>query len=111
MISWGRAFVLAIKAIVYSILWYIVGGVLLFIGVGLMGTAYVPFLYNIAEGLGGLAFIVGVITVIVSLIIMGLGSIASLIKVSVDELGRIGYYQTTTMSPPAPQYLPPPQEY
>jgi len=111
MISWGRAFVLALKAVVYSILWYIIGGILLFVGASLMGMAYVPFLYNISEGLGGLAFIAGGITIIASLIIMSLGSIASLIKVSVDELGRIGYYQSTMTAPPAPQYLPPPQEY
>lgn len=103
MVSWSRSFILAIKAVIYAVLWYVVGGIVFILG---MFTAGVGFMYIGAKpqlpfisGTG----ILGMILMLVGLVIMFLGTTASVIKVAVDEAEKLRGYPQYSRHP-----LPPP---
>jgi len=103
MVSWGRAFFLALKAFIYAILWYIIGGILIFSGMYLAGLSF-PFSPTGFGSVPNLSFsvtsILGIILMIIGMIIIIFGATASLIKVAVDEIEKR-----------RPSYQPPPPPY
>jgi len=103
MVSWGRAFFLALKALVYAILWYILGFIFIGAGVFLSRFSLIPLTpYGIRRPSfpSDFTVIVGIILIIIGTIIIIFGATASLIKVAVDE--------AESRRPP---YAPPPPRY
>lgn len=89
-ISWGRAFLLALKYIVFIILWAIIGGIFILIGLFLASysileyisrTIPVPipkyFTLPISPQLG---ILIGLLLVIIGLVITNLGYLATYFK-------------------------------
>jgi len=95
MIPWSRAFLLALKAIVYSILWIIVGTALIVVGLIFMGVPLSPQGMWGARllAVSGIKALVGFALAVLGMFILAFGSLASVIKVAVDEAARILYRQ------------------
>ncbi|MCD6457446.1 MAG: hypothetical protein J7K82_01220 [Thermoproteales archaeon] len=112
MVSWGRSFLLAVKVILFSIIWYIIGGIIIGVGVLLSGASLPRSLSDIsAINIAG--SIVALIVSAIGGIIIGLGATASLIKVTIDESVKEAwqtqyYYQSYQPTPPPGPPQPPP---
>ncbi|RLF06169.1 MAG: hypothetical protein DRK00_02415 [Thermoprotei archaeon] len=93
MISWSRAFLLALKVVVYSILWVIVGTALIVVGTIFAGVPLAPqgIWGAYPPPITGVKALVGLVLVILGLFILAFGTLASIIKVAVDEAARIMY--------------------
>ena len=103
MVSWSRAFFLALKALVYAILWYILGFILIGAGVSLSGfrlTPLTPYGIRRPSFSSGFTAIIGIILIIIGTIIIIFGTTASLIKVAVDEAEP----RRPPYAPPLPRY-------
>ncbi|RLE60454.1 MAG: hypothetical protein DRJ32_02880 [Thermoprotei archaeon] len=108
MAGWGRSFWLAIKVIVFSILWSIIGGIIFYVGLLLGGSSLITYLitmdFTSLSELNLASIIVGVILVAIGLFIISLGSLASVIKVTsdegVNECYKMMYYRGTPGMPP-----------
>ena len=72
-ISWGEAYKKAILTIIYAIIWWIIGLVILFVGV------IVAFQMSNAIGV-----LLSMIISLVGIVIMALGFLASIFKVAAD---------------------------
>lgn len=95
MIPWSRAFLLALKAVVYSVLWVIVGSSLIVLGLTLMGVPLTPQgMWGAGKlAISGARALAGLALMVMGLFILAFGSLASVIKVSVDEAARLLYEQ------------------
>lgn len=84
-IGWGGAFGYALKYIVYTILWLIIGGIFIVAGsmmIGLSFTSYTSAPMNLNYIISNVGkFITGIILIIIGWIIMFLGSMASYFKI------------------------------
>ena len=112
LVGWGRSFVLAFKVLVYSIFWYIIGGILVGIGVYLGGSEIIHYLQNTdisqlsisgflsGSGLSIFSLITSVLLIIIGSIIIGLGATASLIKVTSDASLEDVYRRRQPLPPP-----------
>lgn len=83
MVSWKAAFLAAVEYIVYSIAWWIVGIIMMLMGVGTV--VRVPQLAKILPQPGGF---VGQLILIIGVIILVLGNLASFFKVFSELLGK-----------------------
>jgi hypothetical protein len=82
-VTWGRAFRAAVMIIVYSIVWVIVGALLIGIGYYFGYSGYTcSTIYNCGYNTNGT--IEFIILTIIGVIIMYLGVIASFLKVQTD---------------------------
>ncbi len=101
MVSWSRAFFLALKALIYAILWYIIGGILIFSGAWLAGLT-IPLTPGMTTPRisYGVMSIIGIILVLIGAITMMFGALASVIKVIADEVVS----QRRSYQPPPPPY-------
>ncbi|MEM3414385.1 MAG: hypothetical protein QW575_02340, partial [Thermoproteota archaeon] len=77
MVSWRRAFIGALVYVAYSIIWIIVGVVILIGGILVGRITYGPF--GIPQ-----VNLFGIIIVIIGCFIIALGAIATLLKVSAE---------------------------
>ncbi len=97
MAGWGSAFAAAFKIVVMSIVWAIIGIVLIAVGFSMM---QVPITYPAAHqpmvSLQGSA-IVGLIVALVGYVILLLGTLASFLKYSAE------YYAEEMRKTPYPQ--------
>ncbi len=84
MVSWEKSFAAAFKVIVYSLLWWVAGVIIILIGLGMMGTVIIldvlttgkiPNFTNI------LAVLIGFIVMAIGYIIALVGTLASFMKV------------------------------
>ncbi len=121
MTGWGTAFKGALKIVVFTIIWAIIGGILIGVGAGMAGIAP-AYLTTTAEhqAVGTTALIGGFILIIIGAALIGLGGLASFLKVSseiyADEvLAKSAYMRQYYQQPPQyaqyPQQPPPGQPY
>ncbi len=82
MASWGRSFILAIKAFIFSIVWMLIGGGLIFFGFSVGGGDMLLGDFDDPDAITGLIFL------LLGYFILAFGSIASIIKVITDYVGR-----------------------
>ncbi|MEM3437825.1 MAG: hypothetical protein QXP55_04770 [Nitrososphaerales archaeon] len=85
MVSWGRSFKAALLLLVFTLLWVIVGGVIIFIGMLLIPSE--AFFFNPITGSFGInwgAIIGAVILWIIGYLIILLGVYASFFKVNTE---------------------------
>lgn len=89
-VSWGRAFRGAIMIVIYSVVWLIIGGVLIAFGYSMSVASSVS---SILSGIGGSSFnqnysaagqYGGLVLVIVGIVIIMVGTYASVLKVQTD---------------------------
>ncbi len=74
--SWGRAFLLAVKIVLVSLLWWILGAFLVFLGgVGIFGHAVGHFF-----GLPRISGLLGLVLIAIGWFISAFGTIATLVK-------------------------------
>jgi len=99
MPTWTRSFVLALKTIIFGILWGIVGIVIIVIGLLLPMMTNPQYYMNNPNAMVGLMF-GSLIFVIIGSVIAALGFYASLIKFTIEE--------TIKELTGIPQYTPPP---
>jgi len=86
MVSWGRAFRAAGAWLIYSIVWFVTGLVLIFVGLSLLSLPFFtppfggpPIAPN--SPLSTPSPVLGIVLIVVGAVIVSLGSIAALIKV------------------------------
>lgn len=112
MVSWGRSFKAALLLLAFTILWGILGIVIMFLGffTGMFGrifsvTPYPPYFTVNWAALGA-----GALLMIIGLLIVELGCWASLFKISteliVEEVGKV--LPAATVAPAATQAAVPP---
>ncbi|MEM2123698.1 MAG: zinc ribbon domain-containing protein [Candidatus Bathyarchaeia archaeon] len=77
--SWGKSFRYAVRYILYAILWIIIGGIIMGVGMGII-AASMELRAGVMPTFGAGAA-VGIITTIIGLIIMYLGTMASYFKI------------------------------
>ncbi len=77
--SWGKSFSYAIRYILYAILWIVIGGLIMGVGVGTIAASVRIGADGIPRFLPGVAM--GLIATIVGLIIMYLGLMATYFKI------------------------------
>jgi len=79
--SWVKAFSYAFRYIMYIILWVIIGGVIMIIGVAMMPSAisFEPPYYIPRFNLG--AMIIGIILIVIGIVVIALGSMAAYFKI------------------------------
>jgi len=90
LVGWGRSFWLAIKATIFTVLWMILGGIIIAVGIILFGEPnIINYLITLdfasLSALSMVKLIVSVISLIIGWIIIMFGAMASLIKVVTDE--------------------------
>ena len=85
MAGWGSAFATAFKIVIMSIVWIIVGLVLVFIGLSMVGMPFYPgpTTHVPRIGLTGTGLI-GIIIMIIGYAILFLGTLASFLKYSAE---------------------------
>ena len=83
MVSWREAFGAAIKIVVYSVIWWIIGAVLILVGMGMGLTTEYYFGDNLGE-YGSRSPIMSFIVVGIGILIILFGSAASFLKVQSD---------------------------
>ncbi len=120
MTGWGTAFKGALKIVVFTIVWAIIGGILIGIGAGMAGVAPAFMTSGEHQAVGVTALVGGFILIIIGAALIGLGGLASFLKVSseiyADEVlaksyMRQQYYQAPPQYPQYPQQPPPGQRY
>ncbi len=119
--GWGTAFKGALKIVVFTIIWAIIGGILIGVGAGMAGIAPAYLTTTQQQAVGITALIGGFILIIIGAALIGLGGLASFLKVSseiyADEvLAKSAYMRQYYQAPPAqyaqyPQQPPPGQPY
>jgi hypothetical protein len=77
MVSWGRAFKGAAGIVGFSIIWWIIGGVLIGLGMFVAGFG---FLFSSA-GASFMGMVLGVVLIFIGSVIGMLGTLASFLKV------------------------------
>jgi len=110
MVSWSRSFMVAIKIVVFSIVWAVVGLIISFIG---SASVILAILAN-PTGFQGTfsnqaAFGIVLLTAIIGTIVTALGTIATVVKFTTDEAVKEvfssyvtpGAVQAATPIPPA----------
>ncbi len=115
MPTWGRSFVLALKTIIFGILWGIVGIIIIVIGLLLPMMTNPQYYMNNPNAMVGLMF-GSLIFVIIGSVVAALGFYASLIKFTIEEaikeLTGIPQYRPPPVrpvpSPPPPKPITPP---
>ena len=82
VVTWGEAFSAAIRATLYTIVWYIIGGIIAGVGAALLlGVIPLP--------LGGMAVtIIGSLIIIIGVIIILLGVLAAVLKVLSETVAQ-----------------------
>ncbi len=110
----GTAFKGALKIVVFTIVWAIIGGILIAAGAGMAGLAPAYMASPEHQAVGVTAFIGGVILVIIGAALIGLGGLASFLKVSseiyADEVLAKSAYMRQQYYQPPPQYQQYPQQ-
>lgn len=71
-LSWGKTFSYAVRYIIYAILWIIIGGLTMGIGISIIASA--PFKF-------GPGMLTGIVIIIIGYVIMFLGIMAAYFKV------------------------------
>lgn len=89
-ITWSKAFVYALKFIAFTILWAIIGTVIVFIGLALIGLSFlarfetIPLLPKVSSTVlqihPFIALTIGVILIVVGTIITHIGYLATFFK-------------------------------
>lgn len=94
MATWGSAFVTAFKILLMSIVWYIVGIVLILAGAATMGPAIQSLLASITGFPSGAplvdfsSLIFGLVLIIIGFLIAVLGAIATFLKYSAEYYAK-----------------------
>lgn len=97
-ISWGRAFGYAVRFVLYSLLWVILGGILILAGIwiatsgfsGVMGFEW--WQTQLARHPAG-SITIGVLLMILGYIIAALGSIATYFKLMAELIVEVNAYK------------------
>ncbi len=120
MASWGSAFFTALKIVIMSIIWAIIGGIFIVAGFSMMGSAIVPKIPATPLPPGGLPIIpefdigkiiAGGILALIGYSILLLGTLASFLKYSAEFYAE-EVSKRRIIPPPPPQasgpyYYPP----
>ncbi|MGC8850288.1 MAG: hypothetical protein ACP5QI_07435 [Candidatus Bathyarchaeia archaeon] len=77
--SWGKSFHYAVRYILYAILWIIVGGIIMGVGLGILAATTKLGAWGLPRFGAGAAM--GIITTIIGLVIIYLGAMASYFKI------------------------------
>ena len=111
MPTWGRAFRGAAAIVLFGILWVVIGIVLFFIGVAMIGFSMFanPLgsspVSGVPEASGVLGLVLGIILVVAGIALALLGFLASFLKVvsemTAEEVGR-----RSAMAPPQVMFQP-----
>ena len=109
MAGWGSAFATAFKIVIMSIVWAIIGIILIAIGISMMGMPIMTTATQMPRPYFSGQAIVGLIVALIGYVILLLGTLASFLKYSAEyyaeevRLRGLGYPQ---QGPPPGQYYP-----
>jgi len=84
MVSWEKSMLAAFNVIVYSIIWGIIGTILIFIGLGMMGSQMANFPWAFITGkapdFSNILILIGLIVTVIGYVIIICGFLASFMK-------------------------------
>lgn len=107
MATWGSAFVVALKILLMSIVWYIIGVIMIVTGFAFMGTALQSLITSIMMGspygapqIDFSGLIAGFVLLVIGFVITALGSIATFLKYSAEYYAR--EISRVSLVPPPP---------
>ncbi len=119
--GWGTAFKGALKIVAFTIVWAIIGGILIAAGAGMAGVGPAYMTSSQHQAVGVAALIGGFILIIIGGALISLGGLASFLKVSSEiyaneVLAKSAYMRQQYYQPPPqyqqyPQQPPPGQQY
>ncbi|MEM1509584.1 MAG: hypothetical protein QW291_01695 [Thermofilaceae archaeon] len=114
MATWGSAFATAFKILLLSLIWWIIGFILIIAGAAAIGSPIISALqsmgagptapYGPPQGLFDFgSIILGLVLIVIGYLVVVLGTMASFLKYSAEYYAR-EFAKTTPPPPTAPTY-------
>lgn len=110
MATWGSAFLTALKIVIMSLVWGIIGLAMIVFGILMLGMPYYgasapPLPGNVPTGLTDItSILVGGVLVLIGYVILVLGTLASFLKYSAEYYAREVKREITYTPPPTAPY-------